>query len=182
MAKRADAPYRPGNDHSTVKIKNYRSADCVVGGFRDHVIGSARNELLLGLYDQEGHLQYVSSVGIDAKQKQQIGMLRPKKTTTFYGRQQGEKSHWSGEAVGPWKPVAPIKVVEVRYDHFSDQRFSSWVHFSSGARRQIAEGLLTQTSGRTTSRDPEHKRLHRSWSCECRHKPKMINISADRYF
>jgi ATP-dependent DNA ligase len=50
-------------------------------------------------------------------------MLRPKKTTPFYDRQPGEKSHWSGEAVGPWKPVAPTKVVEVRYDHFSDQRF-----------------------------------------------------------
>jgi ATP-dependent DNA ligase len=69
IAKRADAPYRLGDDHSTVKIKNYRSADCVVGGFRDHVIGSARNELSFGLYDQKGHLQYVSSVGIDAKQK-----------------------------------------------------------------------------------------------------------------
>jgi ATP-dependent DNA ligase len=123
IAKRVDAPYRPGDDHSTVKIKNYRSADCVVGGFRDHVIGSARNELLLGLYDQNGHLQYVSSVGINAKQKQQVGMLRPKKTTTFYGRQPGEKSHWSGEAVGPWKPVALTKVVEVRYDHFGDGRF-----------------------------------------------------------
>jgi ATP-dependent DNA ligase len=123
IAKRADAPYRPGDDHSTVKIKNYRSADCVIGGFRDRSIGSARNELLLGLYDQKGHLQYVSSVGIDAKQKQQVGMLRPKKTTTFYDRQPGEKSHWSGEAAGPWKPVAPTKVVEVRYDHFSDGRF-----------------------------------------------------------
>src|SRR5215468_3312776 len=46
-----------------------------------------------------------------------------KKTTPFFDRQPGEKSHWSGEAVGPWKPVAPTKVVEVRYDHFSDQRF-----------------------------------------------------------
>jgi hypothetical protein len=51
--------------------------------------------------------------GIDTKQKQQVGMLRPKKTTFFYGRQPGEKSHSSGEAVGPWKPVAPTKVVEV---------------------------------------------------------------------
>ncbi len=74
-----------GDDHSTVKIKNYRSADCVIGGFRDHSIGSARNELLLGLYDQKGHLQYVIPVGIDAKQKQEVGNLRPKKTTTFYG-------------------------------------------------------------------------------------------------
>jgi hypothetical protein len=74
-------------------------------------------------------------VAIDAKQKEQVGVLRPKKTTTFHGRQPGEKSHWSGEAVGPWKPVAPIKVVEVRYDHFG-------------------EGLPDRTG-----RDPEHKRL-----------------------
>jgi hypothetical protein len=98
------------------------------------------------------------------KQKQQVGNLRPKKTTTFYGRQPGEKSHWSGEAVGPWKPVAPTKVVEVRYDHLGDGRF--------------AEGLPTGSSGRTR-RDPEHKRLHRSWSRDCRHKPRMINISED---
>jgi hypothetical protein len=78
---------------------------------------------LLGLYDQKGHLQYVSSVGINAKQKQQVGVLRKQKMTTFHGRQPGENSHWSGEAVGPWKPVDPTKVVEVRYDHFSDRRF-----------------------------------------------------------
>ena len=122
MAKRADAPYRPGDDHSTFKIKNYRSADCVIGGFRDHSIGSARNELLLGLYDQKGHLQYVSSVGIDAKQKQQVGNLRSKKLSSFPGRQPEQKSHWGGEAAGPWRPVTPTTVVEVRYDHFNDGR------------------------------------------------------------
>jgi ATP-dependent DNA ligase len=144
IAKRADAPYRPGDDHSTVKIKNYRSADCVTGGFRDHVIGSARNELLLGLYDQKGHLQYVSSVGIDAKQKQQVGMLRPQKTTTFYGRQPGEKSHWSGEAVGPWKPVAPTKVVEVRYDHFGDGRFRHGCTFLRVREDKLSKDCLLE--------------------------------------
>jgi hypothetical protein len=84
----------------------------------------------------------VGSVGIDTKQKQQVGLLRSKKTTTFYDRQPGEKSHWSEEAAGPWKPVAPTKVVEVRYDHFSDQRFRHCA-ISKSAPRQIAEGLLT---------------------------------------
>ena len=37
----------------------------------------------LGSNDQKGHLQYVSSIGIDAKQKLQVGVLRTKKTTTF---------------------------------------------------------------------------------------------------
>src|SRR5438132_7135780 len=104
----------PGDDHSTVKIKNYRSADCVIGGFRDHSIGSARDELLLGLYDQKERLQYVGSVGMDAKQKQQVGNLRSKKVTTFYGRQPSEKSHWSGEAAGRWKPVAPTLTSRIR--------------------------------------------------------------------
>ena len=50
-----------------VKIKNYRSADCVVGGFRDKSIGSTRNELLLGLYNSEGKLHYVGTASVDAK-------------------------------------------------------------------------------------------------------------------
>jgi ATP-dependent DNA ligase len=41
------------------KIKNFRSADCVVGGFRynegKRVVGS----LLLGLYDRRGLLNHV---------------------------------------------------------------------------------------------------------------------------
>jgi ATP-dependent DNA ligase len=155
IAKRANAPYRPGDDHSTVKIKNYRSADCVVGGFRDHSIGSARNELLLGLYDQKGGcLQYVGSVGIDAKQKQQVGNLRSKQITTFYGRQPGEKSHWSGEAAGPWEPVAPSRVVEVRYDHFSDGRFRHGCTFLRARPDKLAKDcLLEQVFQQTVIRD-----------------------------
>ena len=37
----------------------------------------------LGSNDQKGHLQCVSSIGIDAKQKLQVGVLRTKKATTF---------------------------------------------------------------------------------------------------
>ncbi len=144
MAKRADAPYRPGVDHSTVKIKNYRSADCVIGGFRDHSIGSARNELLLGLYDQKERLQYVGAVGIDVKQKQKIGNLRSKKITTFYGKQPGQKSHWSGEAAGPWKPVATTRVVEVRYDHFSDGRFRHGCTFLRVRPDKLAKDCLLE--------------------------------------
>jgi ATP-dependent DNA ligase len=75
IAKPAEAPYRPGDDHCMVKIKNYRSADCVVGGFRDKSIGSTRNELLLGFYNSEGKLHYVGTTSIDAKQRQAVGNL-----------------------------------------------------------------------------------------------------------
>ena len=59
IAKRRDLPYRPGDRSGMQKIKNYRSADCVVGGFRynegKRVVGS----LLLGLYDDDGLLHHV---------------------------------------------------------------------------------------------------------------------------
>ena len=106
-----------------VKIKNYRSADCVIGGFRDRSVGSTHDELLLGLYDGTGQLHYVGSVDLSAEQKRKVGKLVLSKKTPFSGRQPGEQSHWSTEQAGPWRPVSPQKVVEVRDDHFSDGRF-----------------------------------------------------------
>ena len=148
----------------------------IIGGFRDHVIGSARNELLLGLYDQKGHLQYVDSVGIDAKQKQQVGMLRPKKTTSFYGMQPEKKSYWSGEAVGPSKSVAPTKVVGIRYDHFSDGRFRHGCTFLRVRKDKLGKDCRS-SKWSNTHRDPEHKRLHRSWPRDRRHKPKSQSLT-----
>jgi ATP-dependent DNA ligase len=58
IAKRRDLAYRSGDRTGMQKIKNYRSADCVVGGFRynegKRVVGS----LLLGLYDAGGLLHH----------------------------------------------------------------------------------------------------------------------------
>ena len=54
IAKRLDRPYAAGSRDAMVKIKNLRTADCVVGGFR---YGSKTREvasLLLGLYDAGG--------------------------------------------------------------------------------------------------------------------------------
>jgi ATP-dependent DNA ligase len=63
-------PYESGNRHGMQKIKNYRSADCVVGGFRynegRHTVGS----FLLGLYDERGllnHVGFTSSLRSDEK-------------------------------------------------------------------------------------------------------------------
>ena len=41
------------------KIKNYRSADCVVGGFRYNEGKPVVGSLLLGLYDDNGSLNHV---------------------------------------------------------------------------------------------------------------------------
>jgi ATP-dependent DNA ligase len=63
VAKKADAIYDPGNKRAVLKIKRYRTVDCIVGGFRDRQIGSSRNSLLLGLWDSAGQLHYVGSAG-----------------------------------------------------------------------------------------------------------------------
>jgi ATP-dependent DNA ligase len=66
VAKRAETPYRPGDDRAAVKIKNYRTIDCVVGGCRDRFIGSTHGELLLELCDGAGRLHNVGTVEITA--------------------------------------------------------------------------------------------------------------------
>ena len=51
VAKRRDLDYRSGDRTGMQKIKNYRSADCVVGGFRYNEGKPVVGSLLLGLYD-----------------------------------------------------------------------------------------------------------------------------------
>jgi ATP-dependent DNA ligase len=74
IAKRSDAAYRPGERTAMQKIKNYRSADCVVGGFRYGADGTAVGSLLLGLYDDDGLLHHVGfTSGIRANERQPLG-------------------------------------------------------------------------------------------------------------
>jgi ATP-dependent DNA ligase len=60
IAKRADAPYASGTRDAAVKVKRTRTADCVIGGFR-YAKGSTSQigSLLLGLYDDDGLLDYI---------------------------------------------------------------------------------------------------------------------------
>jgi ATP-dependent DNA ligase len=58
VAKRLDLPYRPG-ERAMLKIKNRRTADCVVGGFRYESNRRQVGSLLLGLYDRAGLLHHV---------------------------------------------------------------------------------------------------------------------------
>jgi ATP-dependent DNA ligase len=61
IAKRRDLPYESGNRLGMQKIKNYRSADRVVGGFRYNEGRRTVGSLLLGLYDGQGLLNHVAS-------------------------------------------------------------------------------------------------------------------------
>ena len=53
VAKRLDSPYRPGSREAVAKVKKYKTADCVIVGFRYSEKAEGRiSTLLLGLYDQ----------------------------------------------------------------------------------------------------------------------------------
>jgi ATP-dependent DNA ligase len=126
IAKRLDRPYDAGARTAMVKIKNHRTADCVVGGFRynegTRVVGS----LLLGLYDKRGLLHHVGfSSGLKASEKpaltKKLEMLVAK--PGFSGDKPGGPSRWSNARSAAWKPLKPKLVVEVSYDHFSGGRF-----------------------------------------------------------
>ncbi|MGN6463243.1 MAG: ATP-dependent DNA ligase [Pseudolabrys sp.] len=126
IAKRTDLPYQHGNRSGMQKIKNYRSADCVVGGFRynegTRVVGS----LLLGLYDKDGLLNHVgfTSAIADADKPALTKKLKPLMGGEgFSGDKPGGPSRWSTKRSADWQPLKPKLVIEVCYDHFSGGRF-----------------------------------------------------------
>jgi ATP-dependent DNA ligase len=128
IAKRLDLPYRSGERDGMQKVKNRRTADCVVGGFR-YATGAGKREvgsLLLGLYDDEGLLNHVGfASSFRAAERAKITqMVKPLiEPPGFTGRAPGGPSRWSTDRSTEWEPVRPELVVEVEYDHFTGGRF-----------------------------------------------------------
>jgi ATP-dependent DNA ligase len=132
VAKRLDLPYRSGERDGMVKVKRRRTADCVVGGYRYASKGGGIGSLLLGLYDEEGRLNHVgfcSSLSAAERRglKEKLEQLR--KPPGFTGRAPGGPSRWSTERSAEWEPLAPKLVVEVEYDHVSNDRFRHGTRF-----------------------------------------------------
>ena len=125
IAKRTTQDYRPG-ERAMVKVKQQRSADCVVGGFRyaerKHEVGS----LLLGLYDDNGLLHHVGfTSAIKAADRPALtekleALVEP---PGFTGNAPGGPSRWATARSMAWEPLAPVLVVEVRYDQVTGRRF-----------------------------------------------------------
>lgn len=126
IAKRLDAAYASGERTAAVKIKQIRTADCVVGGYRyatgKRVIGS----LLLGLYGDDKLLHHVGFIsGFKTSERRALTKKfeELRKPPGFTGNAPGGPSRWSTERTGQWEPVSPEVVVEVAYDHFTGGRF-----------------------------------------------------------
>src|SRR5215208_3017001 len=72
VAKRLDQPYRPGSREAVVKVKERKTADCVVVGVRWKEKGTRLATLLLGLHRDEGGLDYVGSAAVGARRHAEV--------------------------------------------------------------------------------------------------------------
>jgi ATP-dependent DNA ligase len=126
IAKRRDLPYQSGTRRGMQKIKNYRSADCVVGGFRYNEGKPVVGSLLLGLYDDDGllhHVGFTSNIKTEEKPALTKKLEKLIAPPGFTGNKPGGPSRWSTKRSAEWQPLKPQLVVEVSYDHFTSDRF-----------------------------------------------------------
>ncbi len=121
IAKRQDARYCPGERVGMVKIKRVRTIDAVVMGWRPGKEKGTVGSLILGLYNPEGKLRVVGhSSGFSAKEKRELpARLAPHETGE---RGMGDPSRWASDRELEWIAMRPELVVEVTFDHVSNNR------------------------------------------------------------
>jgi ATP-dependent DNA ligase len=125
IAKRLDDLYRPG-ERAMVKVKQRRTADCVVGGFRYGRNGPEVSSLLLGLYDDKGllnHVGFTSSIAARDRRAWTLELEKMIRPPGFTGDAPGGPSRWSTDRSAEWQPLKPAIVVEVLYDQVTGHRF-----------------------------------------------------------
>jgi ATP-dependent DNA ligase len=123
IAKKLGLPYLPGSRDGVVKVKPYKTADCVVAGVRWKAGGrSTIATLLLGLYTAEGHLDYVGSCAVGAKRQEEIAALVLPLLDKKSDRRFSEPNRW-GTGELEEAALKPKLVVEVRFDKLEKSRF-----------------------------------------------------------
>jgi ATP-dependent DNA ligase len=128
IAKRLGVPYLPGSRDGMVKVKEHKSADCVVVGVRWKGDRREIATLLLGLYREAGGIDYVGSCAVAAGLRAEVAdRILPLVDASSTGRV-SEPNRWgSGELEE--SPVRPEVVVEVRYDKVQGNRFRHGTKF-----------------------------------------------------
>ncbi len=123
VAKRLSSPYAPGSREAVVKVKEHRTADCVVVGLRWKK-GDRREiaTLLLGLYRDDGGLDYVGSCAVAASRRAEVAERVLPLLDDAPERRFSEPNRW-GTGELEEAAVRPELVVEVRYDKVQGSRF-----------------------------------------------------------
>lgn len=130
VAKRIDDLYAAG-ERAMLKVKNLRTAECVVGGFRYAESGPVVGSLLLGLYEKGAlhHVGFTSSMPLEQRETLTRRLDKLIHPPGFTGRAPGGPSRWSTKRSVEWKPLKPVLVAEVEFDHFTGERFRHGTKF-----------------------------------------------------
>jgi ATP-dependent DNA ligase len=134
IAKRLGVPYLPGSRDGVVKIKPYRTCDCVIVGFRWSDKADDRiATVLLGLYDEGGGLDFVGHAsGFPPRVREQLESTLPGLVEPGFlsdKRIPGGQSRWSQGKELDWNPVRPELVCEIRFDKLQGHRFRHGTKF-----------------------------------------------------
>jgi ATP-dependent DNA ligase len=121
VAKRLDLPYIPGSREAVVKVKEHKTADCVLVGVRWKARPSTIATLLLGLYNEKGNLDYVGSAAVGARRHAEIAERVLPLLEDAPERRFSEPNRW-GTGELEESAVRPELVVEVRYDKVQGNR------------------------------------------------------------
>jgi ATP-dependent DNA ligase len=122
VAKRLGLAYLPGSRDGVVKVKEHKTADCVVVGVRWKEKPTRLATLLLGLYRDDGEIDYVGTAAVAASRHAQILEEVQPLLEGAPDRGFSEPNRWgSGELAQ--SSVRPELVVEVRYDKVQGNRF-----------------------------------------------------------
>jgi ATP-dependent DNA ligase len=128
IGKRLDAAYLPGSRDAVVKVKEHRTADCFVLGVRWKGEQNAIATLLLGLYRDDGDVDYVGSCAVGARMREEVARrVLPLVDESWEGRV-SEPNRW-GTGELQESRVRPELVVEVRYDKVQGNRFRHGTKF-----------------------------------------------------
>jgi ATP-dependent DNA ligase len=128
IGKRLDAAYLPGSREAGVKVKELKTADCVVAGVRWKGDREAIATLLLGLYRDDGGLDYVGSCAVAASRRREVAERVIPLLDETSDRRFSEPNRW-GTGELEEAAVRPELVVEVRYDKVQGSRFRHGTKF-----------------------------------------------------
>jgi ATP-dependent DNA ligase len=123
VAKRLGLRYLRGSRDGVVKVKPHKTADCIVAGLRWKAGGRTTiATLLLGLYADDGHLDYVGSCAVGAKNQAEIADKVLPLVDEQSDRGFSEPNRWGTNGLEE-QALKPELVVEVRYDKLEKRRF-----------------------------------------------------------
>jgi ATP-dependent DNA ligase len=128
VAKRLGLPYVPGSREAVVKVKEHKTADCVLVGLRWKERPSTIATLLLGLYSDKGTIDYVGSAAVGTRRHAEIAERVLPLLEDAPERRFSEPNRW-GTGELEESAVRPELVVEVRYDKVQGNRLRHGTRF-----------------------------------------------------